>query len=52
VVLLGASISDNKAYVGSGPDVIEQLREALPSGWSATLGAVDGSTTVGVNVGR
>jgi hypothetical protein len=45
VVLLGDSIFDNKAYVGSGPEIIAQLREALPSGWSATLAARDGSTT-------
>ena len=45
VVLLGDSIFDNQAYVGDGPDVIAQLREALPSGWSATLAARDGSTT-------
>jgi lysophospholipase L1-like esterase len=48
VVLLGDSIFDNKAYVGDGPDVVEQLGEALPSGWKATLNAVDGSTTVDV----
>jgi hypothetical protein len=46
VVLLGDSIFDNKAYVGDGPDVIAQLAEALPEGWTATLNAVDGSTTV------
>jgi lysophospholipase L1-like esterase len=48
VVLLGDSIFDNKAYVGDGPDVVSQLREALPSGWTATLNAVDGSTTVDI----
>jgi lysophospholipase L1-like esterase len=48
VVLLGDSIFDNKAYVGGGPDVIAQLREALPSGWGASLAAIDGSTTVDV----
>jgi hypothetical protein len=45
LVLLGDSIFDNKAYVGSGPDVIVQAREALPSGWSATLAAIDGAVT-------
>jgi GDSL-like Lipase/Acylhydrolase family len=45
VVLLGDSIFDNKAYVGDGPDVIAQLREALPAGSTATLAARDGSTT-------
>jgi lysophospholipase L1-like esterase len=48
VVLLGDSIFDNKAYVDDGPDVIAQLRAALPSGWTATLAAVDGSTTVDI----
>jgi GDSL-like Lipase/Acylhydrolase family len=45
IVLLGDSIFDNKAYVGDGPDVVEQLRETLPSGWQATLLAIDGATT-------
>jgi hypothetical protein len=45
VVLLGDSIFDNAAYVSGGPDVIAQLRERLPAGWRATLGAVDGATT-------
>jgi hypothetical protein len=45
VVLLGDSIFDNKAYVGGGPDVIKQLTADLPSGWSASLAARDGSTT-------
>jgi GDSL-like Lipase/Acylhydrolase family len=46
VVLLGDSIFDNKAYVGDGPDVVTQLAKTLPAGWTATLNAVDGSTTV------
>ena len=45
VVLLGDSIFDNAAYVGGGPDVITQLRAALPRSWRATLCAVDGATT-------
>ena len=45
VVLLGDSIFDNGAYTGGGPDVVTQLREVLPGGWRATLGAVDGATT-------
>jgi lysophospholipase L1-like esterase len=45
VVLLGDSIFDNKAYVGVGPDVIVQVREALPAGSRATLAAVDGAVT-------
>ena len=48
VVLLGNSIFDNMAYVGEGPDVIEQLRAALPSGATATLAARDGSITLDV----
>jgi hypothetical protein len=48
VVLLGDSIFDNKAYVGAGPDVIEQVRAALPSGSTATLAAIDGATTADV----
>jgi len=45
VVLLGDSIFDNGAYTSGGPDVVTQLREVLPAGWRATLGAVDGATT-------
>jgi len=45
VVLLGDSIFDNGAYTGGGPDVVTQLRELLPAGWRATLGAVDGAST-------
>ncbi len=45
VVLLGDSIFDNASYVPDRPAVIEQLRQALPRGWDATLLAVDGSTT-------
>jgi lysophospholipase L1-like esterase len=48
VALLGDSIFDNQVYVGSGPDVVHQLRERLPHGWKATLLAVDGDTTQGV----
>ena len=45
IVLLGDSIFDNLAYTKGGPDVISQVRELLPTGWRATLLAVDGSTT-------
>jgi lysophospholipase L1-like esterase len=45
IALLGDSIFDNKAYVGSEPDVVEHLRRLLPPPWRATLTAVDGSTT-------
>lgn len=43
VVLLGDSIFDNAVYVNGGPPVIQQLRAKLPTGWQATLLAVDGS---------
>lgn len=48
VVLLGDSIFDNAAYVRGGPDVIRQLRERLPSGSRATLGAVDGAVMANI----
>ena len=45
IVLLGDSVFDNAAYTGSEPDVVTHLRSVLPSGWRATLCAVDGATT-------
>jgi lysophospholipase L1-like esterase len=48
VVLLGDSIFDNKAYVGAGPDVVNQLRDELPPTWQATLLAIDGDVISGV----
>jgi len=45
IVLLGDSIFDNGRYTLGGPDVISQVRQLLPSGWRASLLAVDGSTT-------
>jgi lysophospholipase L1-like esterase len=48
LVLLGDSIFDNAAYVRGGPDVVRQVQAALPDGWRATLGAVDGATASGV----
>jgi hypothetical protein len=45
LILLGDSILDNGSYTGGGPDVISQVRSYLPSGWIASLLAVDGSTT-------
>jgi hypothetical protein len=48
IVLLGDSIFDNAAYVAGGPDVVKQLRQRLPAGWQASLRAVDGSVTSGV----
>jgi GDSL-like Lipase/Acylhydrolase family len=48
VVLLGDSIFDNARYVPGGPAVVEQVRQALPAGWRATLLAVDGDVARGV----
>jgi hypothetical protein len=45
LILLGDSIFDNSAYTEGGPDVVNQVREILPGGWTATLLAVDGATT-------
>ena len=45
VVLLGDSVLNNAAYVPDQPDVVTQLRSLLPSGWTASLNAVDGSVT-------
>lgn len=45
VVLLGDSIFDNARYVPGRPCVIEQLRRSLPTGWQASLLAVDGHVT-------
>jgi hypothetical protein len=43
IALLGDSIFDNRAYTGGAPDVVEHLRDLLPSSWRATLCAVDGA---------
>src|SRR3954469_3473300 len=43
VALLGDSVFDNAAYVGSGPDVARQLR-SLAQGFEITLLARDGAT--------
>jgi lysophospholipase L1-like esterase len=43
LVLLGDSVFANAAYVCGRPDVVNQLRQMLPSGWRASLAAVDGS---------
>jgi lysophospholipase L1-like esterase len=49
VVLLGDSIFDNGSYVRPGePDVVTQVQAKLPAGWQATLRAVDGVVTSGV----
>lgn len=47
-ILLGDSIFDNGVYVPGGPAVIDQLRAALPDGWTVSLLAVDGSFTADV----
>lgn len=49
LVLFGDSIFDNKAYVSNKTDVISQLKLILPSGWQATLKAVDGSVIENVS---
>lgn len=43
LILLGDSIFDNGAYTGGKPDVIAQLRKAVPRGWKASLLARDGA---------
>ncbi len=48
IVLLGSSTFANTRYTEDGPDVISQVRQILPAGWSASLLAVDGATTVHV----
>ena len=49
VVLLGDSIFDNGSYVRRGePDVVAQVQAKLPAGARATLCAVDGAVTSGV----
>jgi lysophospholipase L1-like esterase len=50
VVLLGDSIFANGAYVGVGPDVIEQVNTRLPLSARASLAAMDGSVTSGVRL--
>ena len=45
IALLGDSIFDNASYTNGQPDVVTHLRQVLPDGCSASLLAVDGSTT-------
>ncbi len=45
IILLGDSIFDNLKYVKPEPDVVTQLQELLPAGWTASLRAVDGAVT-------
>jgi hypothetical protein len=48
VVLLGDSVFDNAAYVGSAPDVRRQLSAILPKDFQATLLARDGAVMADV----
>jgi lysophospholipase L1-like esterase len=49
VVLLGDSVFDNGVYVRTGePDVLAQVQAKLPKGWRATMRAVDGAVTTGI----
>jgi hypothetical protein len=45
LALLGDSIFDNRRYTKGEPEVVQHLGALLPTGWSASLLAVDGSTT-------
>ena len=45
IALLGDSVIDNKAYVGRGPDVAEQVRKLVPNEWKVTRLAIDGAVT-------
>lgn len=49
IVLLGDSIFDNGSYTNGKPDVVTQVRDVLPAGWKASLLAVDGATTRGID---
>lgn len=50
ILLLGDSVFDNGAYVGTGaPDVAGQLRSRLPAGAEVSLLAVDGHYTTDVS---
>jgi hypothetical protein len=49
IALLGDSIFDNAAYTRGLPDVVTHLRRIVPAGVTATLLAVDGSTTADVH---
>jgi lysophospholipase L1-like esterase len=48
IVLLGDSIFDNAAYTYGKPDVIAQLKDRLDGKGKASLLAVDGATTRGI----
>jgi len=49
VILLGDSVFDNGSYVRPGePDVFAQVQAKLPSGWRATMRAMDGAVTTSI----
>jgi hypothetical protein len=48
IALLGDSVFDNASYTNGLPDVVTHVRRLLPAGTTATLLAVDGSTTADV----
>jgi hypothetical protein len=48
ILLLGDSTLDNASYVRAATEVISQLRSFAPSGWTATLNAVDGAVMADV----
>jgi len=50
VILLGDSIFDNVNWVNGELTVIEHVRNILEDKWQATLLAVDGSTTEGIDL--
>jgi hypothetical protein len=49
IVLLGDSVFDNAGYVGAGPDVVRQLRDALPANSTADLLARDGAVIADIS---
>ena len=48
IVLAGDSIFDNDVYVPGEPGVLNQLRQSLPEGWTASKVAVDGDVIADV----
>jgi hypothetical protein len=50
IALLGDSIFDNSAYTGGEPDVVSHLQTMLPTGWRASLLAVDGAVATDLQV--
>ncbi len=43
LALVGDSVFDNGRYTAGAPDVVGCLRPLLPSGWTASLNARDGT---------